>query len=257
MHSLYYDVFRKIEVLLNHHRSINALLGFAFGLMFCNLFPVIEAIIGYHEHLLQSAYFVLPKQNENRNGKAGGDDLIFNADKDGEENCFNLIRSQPTVPVGVLGNQVPVQNLFDQDRPPNGDPPPDCDPCSLSTVERPRFLWPAKGRIIKGFSSGGNDGINIALKEGAIIKAAAGGEVAYAGADLKIYGNMILIRHENGYVTAYAHNKDLLVQRGHNVGRGQTIARSGHTGHVKTSQLHFELRKGQTPLDPRIFLNVR
>lgn len=113
------------------------------------------------------------------------------------------------------------------------------------------FRWPARGRVIAGFGGkGGNEGINIALPEGTPVKAAEGGTVAYAGSELKGYGNLILIRHDNGWVSAYAHNSELLVKRGESVRRGQTIAKSGQTGNVSSPQLHFELRRGSSPVDP-------
>src|SRR5271170_4290043 len=118
----------------------------------------------------------------------------------------------------------------------------------------PEFRWPARGRIIEGFSSGGNDGINIAVPEGTSVKAAESGVVAYAGSELKGYGNLVLIRHPNGYVTAYANNKELDVKRGDSVKRGQIIAKSGQSGNVSSPQLHFELRKGSTPVDPTSYL---
>lgn len=119
---------------------------------------------------------------------------------------------------------------------------------------RPEFRWPARGRIIQGFTTGGNDGINIAVPEGTQVKAAEGGVVAYAGSELKGYGNLVLIRHPNGFVSAYAHNGALDVKRGDQVKRGQTIARSGQSGNVGSPQLHFELRKGSTPVDPTQYL---
>ncbi len=112
------------------------------------------------------------------------------------------------------------------------------------------FRWPARGRIIQGFKQGGNDGINIALPEGTSVRAAEDGKVAYAGSALKGYGNLVLIRHSNGFVTAYANNGELDVKSGETVKRGQVIAKSGQTGDVSTPQLHFEVRKGQTPVDP-------
>jgi len=113
------------------------------------------------------------------------------------------------------------------------------------------FRWPARGRVIQGFGGrGGNEGINIAVPEGTPVKAAEGGVVAYAGNELKGYGNLVLIRHDDGWVTAYANNSELLVKRGDKVSRGQTIAKSGQTGNVSSPQLHFELRKGSTPVDP-------
>ncbi len=118
----------------------------------------------------------------------------------------------------------------------------------------PEFRWPARGRIIQGFKSGGNDGINIAVPEGTAVKAAEGGVVKYAGSELKGYGNLVLIQHPNGYVSAYAHNGELDVKRGDTVKRGQTIAKAGQTGNVSSPQVHFELRKGATPVDPTGYL---
>jgi murein DD-endopeptidase MepM/ murein hydrolase activator NlpD len=87
------------------------------------------------------------------------------------------------------------------------------------------------------------------------VKAAEDGVVAYAGNELKGYGNLVLVRHANGYVTAYAHASELLVKRGDNIKRGQVIAKSGQSGEVASPQLHFEIRKGSTPVDPLQFLN--
>lgn len=112
------------------------------------------------------------------------------------------------------------------------------------------FRWPARGRVIAGFNGKSNEGINISLPEGTPVKAAEGGTVAYSGSELKGYGNLVLIRHDNGFVSAYAHNGELNVKRGERVKRGQTIAKSGQSGNVSSPQLHFELRKGSTPVDP-------
>ncbi len=123
----------------------------------------------------------------------------------------------------------------------------------------PGFRWPARGRVIAGFgpSPNGlqNDGINVAVPEGTPIKAAEDGVVAYAGNELKGYGNLVLIRHSNGFVTAYAHASEILVKRGDTVKRGEVIAKSGQTGNVTSPQLHFEIRKGSTPVDPSQYLN--
>lgn len=120
--------------------------------------------------------------------------------------------------------------------------------------DKPEFRWPARGRIIQGFKAGANDGINIAVPEGTAVKAAEAGVVAYAGNELKGYGNLVLIRHPNGFVSAYANNGEISVKRGETVKRGQAIAKSGQTGNVSSPQLHFELRKGSTPVDPTEFL---
>src|SRR6185437_13442700 len=116
------------------------------------------------------------------------------------------------------------------------------------------FRWPARGRIIQGYKVGGNDGINIALPEGTSVRATEDGKVAYAGSALKGYGNLVLIRHPNGFVSAYANNGELDVKSGDVVKRGQVIAKSGQTGDVSSPQLHFELRKGQTPVNPTNYL---
>jgi len=133
------------------------------------------------------------------------------------------------------------------------------DAGKAAEVALPKFRWPANGRVIAGYGTDPkgqqNDGINIALPENTPIKAAEDGVVAYAGNELKGYGNLVLVRHPNGYVTAYAHAKELVVKRGDQVKRGQMIARSGQTGNVNAPQLHFEIRKGASPLDPMRFLN--
>ena len=140
------------------------------------------------------------------------------------------------------------------------DPAPHKD--AVATAEGtgglPTFRWPANGRVIAGFGTSPNgvqnDGINLALPEGTSVKSAEDGVIAYAGNELKGYGNLVLVRHPNGYVTAYAHAKEILVKRGEQVKRGQVIARSGQTGNVNAPQLHFEIRKGASPLDPMRFL---
>ena len=120
------------------------------------------------------------------------------------------------------------------------------------------FRWPVRGRVISEFGSKPNgeknEGINLAVPEGTSVKAADDGEVIYAGNELKGYGNLVLVRHRNGYVTAYAHASEVLVNRGDKIARGQIIARAGATGSVSQPQLHFELRKGQKAIDPKPYL---
>jgi murein DD-endopeptidase MepM/ murein hydrolase activator NlpD len=122
----------------------------------------------------------------------------------------------------------------------------------------PSFRWPVKGRVIAGFgprpNGAQNDGINLAVPEGTPIKAADDGVVAYAGNELKGYGNLVLIRHASGFVSAYANASELLVKRGDTIKRGQVIAHAGQTGNVASPQLHFEIRKGSTPVDPTKYL---
>ncbi|GAA0542626.1 murein DD-endopeptidase MepM/ murein hydrolase activator NlpD [Rhizomicrobium palustre] len=124
------------------------------------------------------------------------------------------------------------------------------------------FLWPVKGRVITDFGSrqGGerNDGINIEAAAGTPIYAAGDGTVSYSGNELRNYGNLMLVRHDNGYVTAYAHADYFVVNKGDRVTRGQMIGIVGQTGDVSRPQLHFELRKGsrgETPVNPLPYLS--
>lgn len=116
------------------------------------------------------------------------------------------------------------------------------------------FAWPVKGAILSPFGTkqGGlhNDGINIAAKAGTPVRAAEDGVVVYAGNELKGYGNLVLVRHAEGWLTAYAHNSELLVKRGEAVKRGQTIAKVGQSGSVAKPQLHFEIRRGTQAINP-------
>lgn len=116
------------------------------------------------------------------------------------------------------------------------------------------FDWPVAGTIVSTFGPKErglrNDGLNIAAPRGAPVRAAEDGVVAYAGDGLQGFGNLLLIRHADGWVTAYAHNDDMLVRRGDRVERGQMIARVGSTGSVTSPQLHFEVRRGRRALDP-------
>ncbi len=122
------------------------------------------------------------------------------------------------------------------------------------------FRWPVRGRIISGFGeqtdAGVNDGIKIAVPAGTSIRAAENGVVIYAGNELQGFGNLILVRHAEGWVTAYAHNEEMLVSRGDEVQRGQIISRAGSTGEVSTPQLHFEVRRGSQPVDPLQYLSA-
>jgi murein DD-endopeptidase MepM/ murein hydrolase activator NlpD len=130
---------------------------------------------------------------------------------------------------------------------------------SEATGALPTFRWPVRGKVIAGYGAKtngkSNDGINLAVPEGTPVKAAEDGVVAYSGNELKGYGNLILVRHSNGYVTAYAHASELLVKRGDTIKRGQVIAKSGQSGEVGSPQLHFEIRKGSQPVDPLQFLS--
>jgi murein DD-endopeptidase MepM/ murein hydrolase activator NlpD len=120
------------------------------------------------------------------------------------------------------------------------------------------FLWPVRGRVLASYGTRAdgthNDGINIGAPRGAAVQAVDAGIVAYTGNELRGYGNLILIKHANGWISAYAHCDQILVKRGEKVTRGQVIARVGSTGNVSEPQLHFELRRGRQAVDPREFL---
>lgn len=121
-----------------------------------------------------------------------------------------------------------------------------------------KFLWPVRGKVISHFGTIGkgrkNDGINISAVQGTAVKAADAGTVAYAGNELKGFGNLILIKHPDGWITAYAHNQKLLVAKGQKVKKGEKIATVGKTGGVNTPQLHFEVRAGKKAVNPRNYL---
>lgn len=155
---------------------------------------------------------------------------------------------------------VPLPPSSEASNPSKGDkvalatPPP----AKAAVGDTGKLRWPAQGKIIAGF--GGrpdgthNDGINLSVPLGTDVHAAESGVVAYAGSELKGYGNLVLLRHDNGWVTAYAHNEELLVKRGDKVARGQVIAKAGKTGTVDQPQVHFELRQGSKPVDPTPFM---
>jgi murein DD-endopeptidase MepM/ murein hydrolase activator NlpD len=132
------------------------------------------------------------------------------------------------------------------------------DAAEPASADGTSFRWPVRGRIISGFGAKSNgernDGINLAVPEGTSVKAAEAGTVIYAGNELEGYGNLVLVRHADGWVSAYAHNKDILVKRGDKVSRGQTIGQAGMSGTASSPQVHFELRKGAKPVNPLDYL---
>jgi murein DD-endopeptidase MepM/ murein hydrolase activator NlpD len=123
---------------------------------------------------------------------------------------------------------------------------------------RGSFIWPIQGRVISRFGAKGkglhNDGINLAAPRGTPVQATQAGVVAYAGNELRGFGNLVLIRHKKGIMSAYAHNDTLVVKSGETVRRGQIIAKVGSTGSVDKPQLHFEIRSGRDAVNPTRFL---
>ena len=170
------------------------------------------------------------------------------------------------VPTSAAPAPPPVAEAPQHDLKPAAPPAPAAIPEPSAATPMPptipresgTFLWPVHGHIVAGYGSGRdgthNDGINIAAPRGSAVEATDGGVVAYAGNELRGYGNLILVKHPNGWISAYAHCDLILVKRGDKVTRGQTIARVGSTGSVAEPQLHFELRRGNHAVDPREFL---
>ena len=148
--------------------------------------------------------------------------------------------------------------------PPAAVPPPSvaAKPPAIETPEprsSGRFQWPVRGTILSEFGPkpGGlhNDGLNISAPKGTPVVAAENGVVAYAGNELRGFGNLLLIRHADGWMSAYAHLDEMTVDRGATVKRGQKIGTVGSTGNVSSPQLHFELRKSNRAMDPRDHLS--
>lgn len=117
-----------------------------------------------------------------------------------------------------------------------------------------QFVWPAQGKVVSAYGANvngsANDGITITLPEGTRVQSAADGTVVYAGNDLKAYGNLLIVRHADGWITSYANTSKIMVQKGDSVKQGQVIALSGSTGEAAQPQLHFGVRKGKEPVDP-------
>ncbi|QFT32275.1 Murein hydrolase activator NlpD precursor [Labrenzia sp. THAF82] len=153
-------------------------------------------------------------------------------------------------------NSLPAPALTDEARPtaPIKTPTQVASVRPDANVSSEKFRWPVRGRIISDFGSkpggGKNEGVNLAVPEGTPVKAADGGTVIYSGNELKGYGNLVLVRHDEGWVSAYAHNSELKVKRGDTVRRGDVVGLAGKTGSVNQPQVHFELRKGNKPVDP-------
>jgi murein DD-endopeptidase MepM/ murein hydrolase activator NlpD len=155
-------------------------------------------------------------------------------------------------PVVALAEPPPPPISKPPDRP-VAPPPPTAPNAPVSN-----FIWPVHGHVLSSYGESAqgthNDGIDIAAPAGTPVLAAGAGEVAYAGNELKGYGDLILVKHDNGFITAYAHNATMLVKRGDRVSRGQEIAKVGATGAVDQPQLHFEIRRGTRALDPSDYL---
>jgi murein DD-endopeptidase MepM/ murein hydrolase activator NlpD len=183
----------------------------------------------------------------------------------GATKTASLAPLAPAAPTPVTARPATLQSVKSAEQPaasariaaPTAEATAD-DAGPAATAGMPSFRWPLRGRVTTNFGSktagGASDGIDLAVPEGTAVRAADDGVVAYAGNELKGYGNLVLIRHANGFVTAYANASEISVKRNDQVHRGQVIAKSGQTGSAATPQLHFEIRKNSAPVDPMQYL---
>ncbi len=140
--------------------------------------------------------------------------------------------------------------------PASAPPAPPASSATPTMAAVPNFAWPVRGPVITGFDEVRNKGLDIAGQAGDPVLAAADGQVVYAGAGLRGYGQLVIIKHNNSFLSAYAHNQKLLVTEDQRVRRGQTIAEMGSTDADRV-KLHFEIRREGRPVDPAKFLPAR
>lgn len=143
---------------------------------------------------------------------------------------------------------------------PKAQPAPKAAPAPVAprtATNKIPMIWPADGPVLSNFNGSSNKGVDIGGKSGDPVYAAAAGKVVYAGSGLRGYGNLVMVQHDNGYLTAYAHNRAVLVKEGAAVTKGQKIAEMGDTDSHGTVKLHFEVRQKGTPFNPRDFLPSR
>ncbi len=156
--------------------------------------------------------------------------------------------SAPPNPAPTPAAGAPVSPPSPASAAPSGAPP--------QLDDAPAFLWPAQGNLLGGFDEARNKGVDIGGKAGDPVWAAADGRVVYAGSGLRGYGNLIIVKHNNTYLTAYAHNQALFVKEDQDVKRGQKIAEMGNTD-ADQVKLHFEIRRQGKPIDPARLLPPR
>jgi lipoprotein NlpD len=133
---------------------------------------------------------------------------------------------------------------------------PPSTPPTAGTPQRSNWLWPANGKVLAGFNEASNKGLDIDGKPGDPVLASAAGKVVYSGSGLRGYGKLVIIKHDENYLTAYAHNRELLVKEGDTVTQGQRIAELGSTD-ADRPKLHFEIRRQGRPVDPMSYLPPR
>jgi lipoprotein NlpD len=129
-------------------------------------------------------------------------------------------------------------------------------PAATTDDEKMSWMWPSEGRIVATFDDGRNKGIDIAGKPGQQVMAAGAGKVMYAGSGIRGYGNLVIVKHSNSLLSAYAHNRSIVVKEGQTVSKGQVIAEMGDSD-ADSVKLHFEIRQQGKPVDPSRFLPSR
>ena len=173
-----------------------------------------------------------------------GQRLILPAEPD-------FARFGTTPQTGTASTQVVTQVVTPAPKPPRKQ--------FVAPITGGPFMWPVEGEVIAEFGPAArgvhNDGINIAAVPGSDVLASAGGTIAFVGREIKSFGTLILVKHRDGVITAYAHLDSVLVNEGDIVKGGQRIATVGQTGKVDTPQLHFEIRKSRRPIDPRTLIS--
>jgi len=164
-------------------------------------------------------------------------------------------------PATAVAQAEPIGGVGVQQRPLDGastapETPAPVAPAPVANTSGIDWLWPASGRVIAGFNSGGNKGVDIEGNVGDPVVATADGVVVYSGSGLRGYGNLLIVRHNASFLSAYAHNSHLIAKEGQNVRRGEQIAELGQSD-APSPRLHFEIRRGGTPEDPAKFLPQR
>jgi murein DD-endopeptidase MepM/ murein hydrolase activator NlpD len=208
---------------------------------------------------------VIPGANMPDRRMASLDEPRGPVSRDVEPNYYEDNRYPEEMPTASVRRNQPAPAYEDREGPNAYTPPGSAnsnmaslDPSDNGSANGQQFRWPVRGRIISGFgpkpNGERNDGINLAVPAGTSIKAAEAGTVIYSGNEIAGFGNLILVRHAGGWVTAYAHASEIAVRRGDQVRRGQTIGYAGATGSVNSPQLHFELRRGSNPVNPMDYL---
>ncbi|TAJ98106.1 MAG: M23 family metallopeptidase [Reyranella sp.] len=188
----------------------------------------------------------------------------FVQDSYGEATSQQTAAANPNAPSSVKREGLPPppgtsQGEAPRSAAPAGEPTPLSKASQSVTVPAtpPRMIWPVHGKVVSGYGTSGgqkNDGIDIAAAKGTPVKAADGGRVVYAGGEVARMGNLLLIEHPGGYITAYGNNESLAVKKGDVVKKGQTIAKVGNSGGTAEPQLHFEVRRGGKTVDPTTVL---